>query len=359
MRLRPKKSALTRIYTKTPPVKFALFFLVCVALALGAVSFYSIFTGEKSDEVSGALTSTDTNQALADSLDIRQAAKARYPSSPLAVVRNLGVTDGVRSQVISFDVAVDHLTEYGLMTLPTSPEPAGGYPVIVLCHGFYSPSKYSTFTGYINEMTFYSQHGFAVVKPDYRGQGLSRDAGEPDGAFYSMSYNVDVMSLLTAVRETGYLDKSDINLWGHSMGAYIAFRAAVISPDVKRLILLSGPVASLKKMFTTYAASSDVQNPTALKVRQQIFLKYGTPVTNPDFWYYASPINFVTQLKAKVQIHVGTNDKVVPPAFSASLDKALTSIDRPHEYYVYKGATHGLIPQRPLIWSRSLDFLNR
>lgn len=292
-------------------------------------------------------------------LDLREAAKVTYSSPAILSVKNLPNTKGLRHQIISFRVPEDNLVEYGLMSLPAAPAPKNGYPLIILCHAYYNPYNYQTDRGYINDMDFYTQHGFAVIKPDFRGQGLSRNQGQPESAYYSMAYNIDIMSLIAATKSTTYLNKDAINLWGHSMGAYIAFRAAVLSPDVKSAILLSGPVGRFDEMYKDYSAPSDRANPIAAKIRAGMLLRHGTPLVDPSYWDHASPINFLDDAKARFQIHVGTADKVVPPKFSAELDLALTSLGRPHQYFVYAKAKHNLVKQRPLIWDRSLGVLQK
>jgi uncharacterized protein len=310
-------------------------------------------------------TSVQTGQLLAGqegqqfnrSLDLRAAAKNNYPSGPLTVVRDIGASDGVDTKIVSFKVPDDGLTEYGLMTAPTAKPSQTGYPAIILCHGYETPADYSTLENYLGDMNFYSSHGFVVIKPDYRGQGLSLESGKPNSAYYSMAYNTDVMSLISAMKKTSYIDKHNLNLFGHSMGAYIALRAAVLSPDIKNAILLSGAVDSLSKMYLTYIPPSDLNNLNALKTRNDVFDKYGIPVENSAFWKNASPINLVNKIKAHLQIHVGALDQVVPPEFSADLDKALTAHHVSHQYFLYPEGAHGLVPQRELIWDRSLKSL--
>jgi uncharacterized protein len=336
-----------------------LLVFAAMAVYLGVIWFYINQTYRYHPLQSGRLatTQTFTGEDYSKSLDLRIAAKATYPSAPISMVKDLGTSQGFDQQTVSFKVTTDHLTEYGLMDLPTGTAPAGGWPTIILCHGYFNPDQYQTTTGYLTDMTFYVQHGFAVIKPDFRGQGLSLDAGQPDGAYYSMDYNTDVMSLISAVGQTNYLNKNDISLWGHSMGAYIALRAAVLSPQIKNVILISGPVGTVQDMFSDYMAISDKDNPLALKLRETELLKYGTPITDPKFWEATSPLNYLKQLKANVEINVGSDDQTVPPKFSAELDSALTTAGISHQYYVYAGGNHGLIDQRPQIWQRSLDLL--
>jgi dipeptidyl aminopeptidase/acylaminoacyl peptidase len=287
-------------------------------------------------------------------LDLGQAAKATYAGSKITVTSNLGVIDDVSQQVISFQVPKDGLNEYGLMTLPNSPPPEGGYPVLILCHGYYNPLYYPTDKAYLGDMEFYSRSGFAVIKPDFRGQGLSLAQGRPEGAYYSMAYNTDVMSLISAVKQTRYLNKNNINIWGQSMGAYIALRASVLSPDIKKTILLSGPVGYVQDMYSSYVAISDTNNSIAAGIRADQLARHGTPLSNPAYWNNTSPLNYIAHTKSFIQIHVGTADELVPPHFSADLDAVLNAHNKAHEYFIYPGAQHGLVNARPVIWQRSL-----
>jgi len=293
------------------------------------------------------------------SLDLRLVKQADFTSPAIKKAKELSQANGVRRIIFSYAVPHDNLTEKGLMTLPASSEPADGYPVIILCHGYVNPYYYSTEEAYLSDMVFYSQHGFAVLKPDFRGQGLSLDAGQPEGAYYSTAYNTDVMSLIGAIKKTSYLNKNNINIWGHSMGAYIALRAAVVSPDIKNTILLSGPVGRMEDMYSMYVAISDTNNPTAANIKLNAIDLYGTPITNPDFWKYVSPLSYLDQTKTYFQIHVGLRDETVPPRLSADLDQALSEAGKKHDYYVYPTGRHGLVPERPQIHQRSLEKLEQ
>jgi dipeptidyl aminopeptidase/acylaminoacyl peptidase len=292
-------------------------------------------------------------------LNLDVASKATYNSGTLSTVRDLGVARGVDHKVVQFQVPKDDLTENALLTLPTTPQPEKGYPVVILCHGYVNPVYYSTEKAYLTDMEFYSQHGFAVIKPDFRGQGFSITAGAPEGAYYSMAYNTDVMSLIAAIKATPYLDKNRINLWGHSMGAYVALRAGVLSPDIKNAVLLSGPVGNIQDMFSSYIAISDTNNPTAGSIRAAQLAAHGTPIGNPAYWNKTSPLNYLKNTKTTYQIHTGTADQIVPTRFSADLDNALTRAGKPHEYFIYPAADHGLVNHRGAIWQRSLAAFNK
>ncbi|MGH7157220.1 MAG: alpha/beta hydrolase family protein [Candidatus Saccharimonadales bacterium] len=344
------------------PQKFSLLRWIAALVLLGgtlSAGVFIVYDFWHDNKEVGQFNISDTyiGENLSRSLDLKLAAKASYPSSELGVYKDLGNVDGLHQKIFSFSVEIDKLTEYGLMVEPVKTPPPVGFPVIILLHGYSNASRYSTQDGYLSDMEFYASHGFAVIKPDYRGQGVSEDSGLPDSAYYSMVYNDDVMSLISAIKQTPSLDKSNINIWGHSLGAYLGLRAAVLSKDIKNLILLSGPVDSLRAMYLNYVPPSDENNTYALATRNEVFTKYGTPADNTRFWYDASPINFVSQIHAFIQIHVGLLDQTVPPQFSADLDAALSRSHIKHQYFVYQDGDHSLVNQRPLIYSRSLQLL--
>ncbi len=349
---------------KQPTVKTSLRLvvgLIILAFCVTTMLYLATISLAPKDNQVGQLEGSQvhTGENLQHSLDLRLARQATYPSSSIGLVQDLGVEEGLKKQIISFAVPVDHLTEYGLLMLPSSPAPAKGYPVIILCHGYINPEVYKTTSSYLSDMEFYAKNGFAVIKPDFRGQGLSSGQGSSDSAYYSMSYNTDLMSLISSIKDTKYLNKDNINLWGHSMGAYIALRASVVSKDVKNTIFVSGPVDSLKKLYLTYIPPSDENNPRALKTRQAVFAKYGTPGEDSGFWKTANPTAYINQTATRFQIQTGELDEIVPPALSEEFDAYLTSLHHSHEYYVYPDGKHSLIAQRNLIWGRSLAYLRK
>ncbi|HVS78903.1 MAG TPA: alpha/beta fold hydrolase [Candidatus Saccharimonadales bacterium] len=344
-----------KVKIKKPSVKAAAALIICLLGAGFLIS--SAFTLNLQTGQLGS--GTYSGETLAHSLDLSLASKATYPSSPLKIVKNLGVSGDIKEQVVSFAVTTDHLTEYALMMLPAKTAPPQGFPAIILCHGYINPAQYKTTEGYISDMQFYADHGFAVIKPDFRGQGMSAKQGIPASAYYSMAYNIDVMSLINSLKQTGGINKSRLNLWGHSMGAYIALRASVISKDIKNTILLSVPGGSLKDIYLSYVPPSDENNIDALKTRAEVFDEYGTPAKSTAFWRNASPVNFLWNSTSAYQIHLGLKDSIVPTSLATNLNSALAAAGKTHQYYKYPNGEHGLQPQRYLIWSRSLQLLEK
>jgi uncharacterized protein len=342
-----------KFFIKNNKTKIVLLVILTLALIGIVVMFtrlnYEIALADPENLITGRNESSNSYK----SLDLGIASTATFTSKSLEVVKDLGVSRGVKHQIIKFNVEKDGLVEYGLLTLPTSSEPPNGYPVVILIHGYVTPLYYSTEEAYVGDMEYYSSRGYAVIKPDLRGQGLSIGAGSAEGAYYSMAYNTDVMSLIASVKQTKFLNKDKINIWGHSMGGYIALRASVLSPDIKNTIILSAPVGNIQEMFNAYVAISDTNNQTAGAIRASQLAKNGTPVSNPTYWDKTSPLNYLNNSKSYYQIHTGSADQIVPTQFSAELSAALNKANKPHEYFVYQGGDHGLLGLRNTIWSRS------
>ncbi len=337
---------------------FAKIILLCLTV-IGALFVVYSFWHQHTERGQYNVSDTYIGENLSQSLDLKLAEKAKYSSAAIRSYQDLGTASGLHKQIFSFDVKTDGLTEYGLEVTPDKPAPPGGYPVIILLHGYSNPHRYSTELSYLGDTAFYARHGFAVFKPDLRGQGFSINQGKPDSAYYSMAYNTDVMSLISALRQTPQIDKRNINIWGHSMGAYIALRSAVLDKGIKNIFLLSGPVDSLEKMFSTYVPPSDENNTYALATRNEVFTKYGIPSGESQFWRDSSVFNFLPQIKAHVLIFVGLKDTVVPPEFSSDLDQALTKAKLSHQYFAYPDAGHSLTLQRDDIYAKTIAQLSK
>jgi dipeptidyl aminopeptidase/acylaminoacyl peptidase len=276
---------------------------------------------------------------------------------PIKIESRLADRDGCRVYDVSF--RSDGYLEYALLTEPASNPPTGGYPVLILAHGFIQPAEYSTTgTDYAGFTAAYCAAGFAVLKPDFRGHG--RSEGAATGGHFSSGYTYDLLNLTASLSSLDQVNPRSVAWLGHSMGAHVVLRALVASHNlpVKAAVLVSGVVGSLDDIIYHW----DVPNPPAgiVAARQQVLAAIGTPAENPGFWHDSAAINYVADIPVPVQIHHGEADSVVPLAFSAHLDAALTAAHRAHEFYTYPGGDHQFSDpaSRQLYLQRSIQFLH-
>ena len=278
-----------------------------------------------------------------------------YVGSDLVVERNLGDQGAFKSQVVSYQS--DGLKLFALMNTPDAPKPEGGFPVIILNHGYIEPTVYDTITSYKSYMDQYSRQGFLVLKPDYRSHNNSE--GEQISAHIAPDYTIDVLNLLASIKKHPDADPNLIGMWGHSMGGGITLRALAVTKDIKAAALLAGVVASPHSFYTYWQGfRDDPRTPSWIKENAaQTLQEFGSPVANADLWSAISPYSYMSEFTTPVQIHHGTADTDVPLVFSDELNKALLDAEKPVEYFVYHGGDHNLAGSaRGPVLIRTIEF---
>jgi uncharacterized protein len=285
-----------------------------------------------------------------------EALRAReYPGSDLVVERDLGDQGAFKSYLVSY--MSEGLKLYALMNVPDTAKPEGGFPVIILNHGYIEPAVYDTISSYKSYMDAYSRQGFLVLKPDYRSHDNSE--GEPISAHISADYMIDVLNAVSSVKKHPDANPEKIGMWGHSMGGGITLRALAVSKDIKAAALLAGVVASPAAFYDYWQGHlNDARTPSWIKENGDRTLKeFGTPASNPGLWDSISPYSYLGDFTAPVQIHHGSGATDVPIVFSEELDQALKKSGKPVEYFVYPGGDHNLAGSaRGPVLTRTYEF---
>jgi len=93
-----------------------------------------------------------------------------------------------------------------------------------------------------------------------------------------------------------------------------------------------------------------------LNLRKQAVARYGTPANNPAFWASLSANTYLRDLGGGLQLHIGTADAEVPPAFHDSLASQLRAAGKPAQHYVYPGDDHNLSRNLRVALDRSVAF---
>ncbi|TRX56769.1 alpha/beta hydrolase [Thalassomonas sp. M1454] len=156
----------------------------------------------------------------------------------------------------------DQLSVYTRIDVPNSPMPEQGYPVVMFIHGWIgiknAPSydfNYQANTNYADVIDSYVKQGFVVLTPGLRGHGTVN--GIPaqgieymerwDNPTYlsPMFYTIDALNLLAGIpsleqinwqdvnlqQEQIKINKSKINITGHSQGGDVALTALAVSGE--------------------------------------------------------------------------------------------------------------------------------
>ncbi len=281
-----------------------------------------------------------------------------YPASVLTPVRSDGDQGGYVNSVVSY--VSDGLVERALLSVPDTPRPMAGWPVVIISHGYIDPRTYRTDDGsYAQFIATFARAGYMVVKPDFRGHGQSQ--GVAEGGYLSPVYTYDLLNLVSTLRVDARVDRSRIGLFGHSLGGYEALRAMVVSSAIRAVVFMAAVVGSLDDIFFNWSTGSTPATPPPPPVQQQVaqslIATEGTPRTNPDFWSESSPINYVGGNQAAVQIDVDVADSQVPRLFSDHLDAALHGAGTAVlQYRTYPGDDHQFISNRSAVLADIIAF---
>jgi len=237
---------------------------------------------------------------------------------------------------------------YGLLTIPSTEPPEGGFKAIVFNHGYIPPTVYRTTERYIAYVDYLARNGFVVFKIDYRGHGDSE--GEPTGSYFSPGYTIDSIAALKSLQTLDFIDPQGIGMWGHSMAGNLVLRAMLIEPDIKAGVIWAGAVYSYDDFVrygindTTYRPPADQEASNRRRRRsQEIFDMYGRPDTQVDYWKAVSLTENIAFLNSPLQLHHAEDDTVVNIGYSFDLAAVLQENGKEYEFYTYEGGGHNLI----------------
>jgi dipeptidyl aminopeptidase/acylaminoacyl peptidase len=126
-------------------------------------------------------------------------------------------------------------------------------------------------------------------------------------------------------------------------------------------VIWAGVNASYKDLLENWhPPAADRPPPSFSGHWHQTFIdRYGTPEQNPAFWDSISPMAYLADITAPIQLHHGTGDVEVPLQFSQTLASNLQAAGKPVELYTYPGADHNISQGFALAMSRSVAFFDR
>ncbi len=357
------------------------FFLVALIVGACLLAGYCLYVlgftaplaADKSSSASSETTATPLDP-LADvpahlrALTILGLREREYHST-LTIDEELEVGSNYRAYLAEF--TSDGSRVYGLLTIPTGEMPAGGWPAIVLMHGYVNPATYQTNGSSYRGWWQAAAHDgrFVIFKPDMRGHGQSE--GVATGPYYSADYVIDALNARSALAGSEFINSEQIGFWGHSMSGNTLLRAAAAAPDIPALALWAGAVYTYQDLIDYWISdpsySPERDRTTAKEAREAsasdgLFDPHRSQ--NPDFstpfWRAMIPTNYLDDLQGAIIIHHAVDDTVVSSRYSEDLNALLDQTNIPHEYYTYPSGGHNLTGATfNSALSRTLDFFDR
>ncbi len=288
-----------------------------------------------------------------------------YQSGDIRILETLTETDKYTAYLI--DYPSDGLTITGVMQIPKG---EGPFPVIVMNHGFYARSIYTSGDGTDRSSAFLAERGYITLASDYRSWGGS-DVGE--SLFYS-GLAIDVINLLNAIPSIPQADATRVGMWGHSMGGGVTMKVLAViggldassalgsAQRVKAAVLYSSVSADHADVIARWGNgclgdiaageqllgcnSADV---VPLELPNSLINAFHNAPSDSELMKSVSPIFHLDSIAVPIQIHYGSNDGLVysgtPPEWSIKLDQALRDAGKGVELFRYEGEGHSFVGQ--------------
>ncbi|MGB0879983.1 MAG: alpha/beta hydrolase family protein [Polaribacter sp.] len=295
----------------------------------------------------------DKQQVSFSPLSIKGLQKRDYKST-LTFEKKLENTGNFNSELISY--LSDSLKVYALVTIPKSEKPKNGYPILIFGHGFHpEPKKYgiSTKTGknwrpgdyYRGIPKAYAKNGYLVVTPDYRGHNISEGFQFTQTSYLASSYyTIDVLNLISTIKEIKNTDVDNIFYIGHSMGGDVGLKTLLATNKIKAASIWSGVSASTYEQALYYGKFYDKEGNKTTPISINTYMeKLNKTIHNLGFKYdinAGDAIHSINEINTPIIIHHARWETSVPYQWSESLAAKLFTYNKVFELHTYNSKNH-------------------
>ncbi|WP_158544922.1 alpha/beta hydrolase family protein [Dyella monticola] len=244
--------------------------------------------------------------------------------------------------------ARDGLPLYGFVTRPAGARTAA--PAVVIVHG--GPYDIDDEWGFDPEVQLLAQHGYAVVRVNFRGSaGFGLPFAERGYRQWGAAMQDDVTDATHWAIDQGIADPKRICIYGASYGGYAALMGVVREPSLYRCAAGLSGVYDLSKMYSW----GDTH-------RSDLGVYYLHRVLGSDKAQLdsRSPAKHGADIKVPVLLAHGVYDVRAPIYHAEEMRGALNSAGNAPEYLRYDNEGHGLgtVDHRVDFYSHLLGFLD-
>ena len=223
----------------------------------------------------------------------------------------------------------------GVLNVPTGrgPQGGGGWPAVVLAHGYIDPASYVRGQGMTRERGFLAQRGYVALHVDYRNHAESTDDPRIEQAV-RLGYSVDAIAALHALRDSAdvRVDPDRIALFGRSMGGGVMMKALAAEPGLFAAGVGWASVSSLEAENFDHFQRPDA---SVAELEAGFRGRHGLPAEDPEFWRGVSPRPMFDDVTEPVLMVHGRFDDTCPPRWARATQHAMTAagVDATLEWY--------------------------
>jgi len=243
--------------------------------------------------------------------------------------------------------ARDGLVLHGFITQPVS---AVAPPMVVMVHG--GPFFIRDDWEYDEETQLLAQHGYAVLRVNFRGSsGFGQRFVRQGYGQWGSGMQDDVTDATRWAIAQGMADARRICIYGGSYGGYAALMGALREPSLYRCAAGIAGVYDLNKLYTW----GDIH-------RSDYGLKYLHTVLGNDKALLSarSPSDHAADIAIPVLVAHGAADGRVPVDHARAMKKAMKKAGHELQYVEYSYEGHGLVLENDRLdfYGRLLGFLD-
>lgn len=278
----------------------------------------------------------------------------RIYDAKLSHEKELQGTDDFTADLMSY--YSDNLKIYILINTPTTEKPKNGFPILIFGHGFHpEPKKYgvSAETGenwrpgdyYRGIPETYAKNGYLVITPDYRGHNISEGFEYTKTSYLASTYYaIDMLNLISAVKEIENTDINNLFYLGHSMGGDVGLKTLLATNLIKAASFWSGVSASTLEQALYYGKFYDKDNNETTPISMNRYMaKLKKTINKLDFKYdinSSDAVNFINEINTPIILHHARWDTSVPYQWSESLAAKLFKHNKAFELHSYDSKNH-------------------
>ena len=225
--------------------------------------------------------------------------------------------------------AADGVTDlYWRMVKPHDFTPGNKFPTVVYVYGGPHANNVQASWHWASRSweTYMAQKGYIVFILDNRGsQYRGRDFEQATFHQLGQIEMRDQIKGVDFLRTLPYVDMDRLGVHGWSFGGFMTISLMTNYPDMFKVGVAGGPVIDWKWYEVMYGE------------------RYmGTPENNPEGYAKTSLINKAGNLKGKLQIITGYNDKTVVPQHCLSFLDACIKAGTHPDFFAYPGEEHNM-----------------
>jgi uncharacterized protein len=271
-----------------------------------------------------------------------------YIGGEITLAARIAFNDEFSSYLISYPS--DGLRITGVLNVPAG---EGSFPVIIMNHGYYPRSQYSSGDGSQRAAEYLTRRGYITISSDYRSWGAS----DVTASFFHTGLVADVLNLIASLTSLPQADTSRIGMWGHSMGGGITTKILTLESPVRAAVLYAPNSADDADLIARwgYGCIGDISAGEVLEtcnsadvipdsLPAEVIAAYVEAATSPEKMREIAPYYHLASISVPIQIHIGSADGdyigSTPPEWSYKLHQGLLDAGRDAELFVYNGQRH-------------------